>query len=46
DPLVARREARTQARAATKADYDAAMAAARKERDASRAAAQKAATTK
>jgi len=39
DKQVLRRETRTQARAATRADFDAAMKAARTERDAARAAA-------
>ena len=39
DKLVLRRETRAQARAATQADYDAAIKAARTERDAARAAA-------
>lgn len=41
DPMIARREARAQARKATQAEYDAAMATARKERDAARAHARK-----
>ncbi|MGB2817585.1 MAG: hypothetical protein WBC37_10235, partial [Burkholderiaceae bacterium] len=39
DPLVLRRQTRDQARAATRADFDAAIKAARTERDAARAAA-------
>ena len=39
DPIVARRNARTEARRATKPDHDAAISAARKERSAARAAA-------
>jgi hypothetical protein len=39
DKLVLRRDTRAKARAATKADYDAAIKAARAERDAARAAA-------
>ena len=41
DPIVARRNATTEARRATKADFDAAVSAARKERTAARAAASK-----
>ena len=39
DPIVARRNATTEARRATRADFDAAVSAARKERSAARAAA-------
>jgi hypothetical protein len=39
DPQVVRRDARSQARAATRADYDAAIKVARAERDAARVAA-------
>lgn len=39
DPQVVRRDARSQARAATRADYDAAIKVARTERDAARVAA-------
>ena len=44
DPIVARRNARTEARRATKADFDAAVSAARKERSAARAVASKTAS--
>jgi hypothetical protein len=46
DKLVLRRETRSQALAATRADYDAAIKAARAERDSARAAAQALAQTK
>ena len=45
DPIVARRNATSAARKATKADYDAAVRAAKKERDAAYAAAGKTSTT-
>ena len=45
DPIVARRNATSAARKATKGDYDAAVRAAKKERDAAYAAAGKTSTT-
>jgi uncharacterized membrane protein YdfJ with MMPL/SSD domain len=46
DPIVAKRNATSAARKATKADYDAAVRAAKKERDAAYAAAGKTTTSK
>ena len=45
DPIVARRNATSEAKKATKADYDAAVSAAKKQRDAASASAVKPATT-
>ena len=45
DPIVARRTATSEAKKATKADYDAAVNAAKKQRDAANASAVKPATT-